>query len=161
MEAEYRRLKSVWQSGTCPREDALHLLYFVWMHGAEPQFLTGMEFDPDAEKLWGAIFECFGGEQSQDAEFLHVAAIMANLFDFNLCDDGAWERMAARSIQLQPEGYSPEDFDGRGEYGEYFAYQARARRASFVRSIRPSSDLRGWVVQAVERFLRLGRRKSL
>jgi len=160
MEAEYRRLKSVWQSGTCVREDALHLLYFVWMHGAEPQSLTGMEFDPDAEKLWEAIFEFFGGEQSQDAEFLHVAAIMASLFDFSLCDKGEWERMRARSIQLQPEGYSPEDFDGRGEFGEYFAHHARARGAQFVRSVRPSSGLRGWGVQAAERFLSLGCRKS-
>ncbi|MBB5772846.1 hypothetical protein HNP47_002866 [Brevundimonas vesicularis] len=160
MEAEYRRLKSVWQSGTCVREDALHLLYFVWMHGAEPRFLTGMEFDPDAEKLWGAIFEFFGREHSQDAEFLHVAAIMASLFDFNLCYEGEWERMKARSVQLQPEGYSPESFDGRGEYGEYFAHHARARRAKSVGSDRPSSGLRGWVVQAAERFFCLGRRKS-
>ena len=161
MEKEYKRLKSIWQSGVRRREDALHLLYFVWMNAGEPQFVTGMEFDPDAVNLWEAIFEFFGGEQSQDAEFLHVAAIMASLFDFNLCKEGEWERMEARSIQLRPEGYSPDNFEGRGEYGEYFAHHARHRKAELARRALPSSRLRAWVAQIAERFFRRVRLTSL
>ena len=140
MEAEYRWLKSAWQSAPSSREDALHLLYFAWMHWADPQFVTGMEYDPDASELWRAIFDVFGGEQSEDAEFLHVAALMTGLFPECLGDPDEWtaraERMEARSIQLEPKGFAPEHFDGRGDYGEYFAHHARARGARLMGSDR-------------------------
>ncbi len=40
----------------------LHLLYFAWYHWAESQFVTGLEYDPDANELWLEIFDSFDGE---------------------------------------------------------------------------------------------------
>ncbi|WP_453976602.1 hypothetical protein [Brevundimonas sp. Marseille-Q4549] len=146
------------------REDALHLLYFVWMHWADPSFVTGMDYDPDIDELWSAIFEYFGGEQSQDAEFLHVAALMGGLFPFCLGDEVEWtaraERMEARSIELQPEGFSPEHFDRRGEYGEYFAHHERARRERLTGGDGRAISLRSRIVEAAQRFFGLGRSTS-
>lgn len=129
MAPRYRRLKAAWQSGHRNREDALHLLFLAWMHWADPPFVTGMEDDPDAPELWRAIFADFGGEHATDAEFLHVAALMAGLFPPSFGDEREWTegagRMKARSGELRPQGFPPETFEGRGAYGEYFAHQAR------------------------------------
>jgi len=89
-----------------------------------------MEDDPDAEDLWRTIFGSFDGERSTDAEFLHVAGLMAGIFPWGLGDAVEWasraERMKARSLDLEPAGFSPEFFEGRSDYGDYFAHQARA-----------------------------------
>lgn len=130
MEDDYKRLLKGWLSGDRDREQSLHLLFLVWMHWADPPFVTGMSDDPDAEKLWHEIFAHFGGEESNDAEFLHVAAMMAHIFPCALGNEQVWEgaaeRMKSRSLQLRPEGFTPELFEGRGDYGDYFAHQARA-----------------------------------
>ncbi|WP_425985964.1 hypothetical protein [Brevundimonas sp. TWP1-2-1b1] len=161
MEAEYRRLKSAWQSGLYSREEALHLLYFAWYHWADPQFVTGLEYDPDANELWLEIFHSFGGEQSKDAEFLYVASLMAGLFPECLGDVSEWtaraERMEARYSRLRPEGFSQEHFDGRGDYGEYFANHARARQARPIGRDLHSSGLRGWVINVAQRLFGLTR----
>jgi hypothetical protein len=99
MEADYRRLKADWESGSRERE-----------------------------------FGRMGGEAAQDAEFLHVAALMAHLFPWVRGDDDMWLARAAcikaRSLRLKPEGFSPEIFEGRGDYGRYFAH-----RRAFPRGI--------------------------
>lgn len=53
-----------------------------------------MSEDPHDAELWHEIFEHFGGEGSADAEFLHVAALMAELFPWMLGDEAVWERTA-------------------------------------------------------------------
>lgn len=107
------------------------------MHWADPPFVTQMEDDPDARGIWFEVFDHFGGEHSADAEFLHVAAIMADLFPWVLGSEGVWsdraERMKARSLALRSAEFSPEDFAGRGAYGDYFENQAR--RASLPDSV--------------------------
>ncbi|RZJ43616.1 MAG: hypothetical protein EON87_11825 [Brevundimonas sp.] len=129
MEADYRRLKALRVIGSATREDTLHLLFMAWMHWADPPFLTGLEEDPGADEFWRAIFDDFGGEDATDAEFLHVAGMMAHIFPWALGDDEEWDargqRMMARALQLRPDGFSPAFFEGRGEYGAYFAHQAR------------------------------------
>ena len=129
LEAKYRRLKAAWEAGHRDRNDALQLLFLTWMHWADPPFVTGMEDDPEAENLWNNIYEHFGGEVSTDAEFLHVAGLMAGMFPWGLGDEAEWAsratRMRKRSLDLKPQGFSPEDFEGRGDYGDYFAHQAR------------------------------------
>ena len=129
MEADYRRLKEGWSSGDRDRERALQLFYLAWMHWADPSFVTGMEDDDDAHGLWSVIFDHFGGEEAQDAEFLHVAALMAGLFPWCLGDENEWNaraiRLKARSLELKPDGFPPEFFEGRSDYGAYFAHQAR------------------------------------
>lgn len=129
VEEAYRQLRASWDAGDRDREHALHLLFLAWMHWADPPWVTGMAEDPREVELWHEIFAHFGGEGSSDAEFLHVAGLMALLFPYVLGDEEAWEaaaeRVKVRSLQLRPEGFPPELFEGRGGYGRYFAHQAR------------------------------------
>lgn len=129
MEASYRRLRSSWDAGDRDRENALHLIFYAWMHWADPPFVTGMAEDPSATQLWFDVFDYFGGEESSDAEFLHVAGMMVHIFPWALGDEGTWEaiaqRMKLRSFDLRPGGFPPELFGDRGDFGEYFASQAR------------------------------------
>ena len=129
MEEEYRALREGWSAGDRSRERALHLLYLAWWHWAEPEFLTGLSYDPDVVQLWSEIFQHFGGEASKDAEFLYVAAIMVTITPWAFGDEKHWvtiaERMKARSVLLEPSGFVPDKFQGRGDYGEYFAHQSR------------------------------------
>lgn len=130
MEEAYKHLRNNWGAGDRDRERALHLIFYAWMHWAEPSFVTGMSEDPSASNLWIDVFDYFGGEEATDAEFLHVAGIMVHIFPWALGDKATWEavahRMKVRSIELCPKGFPPELFVGRGEFGEYFAHQARA-----------------------------------
>lgn len=129
LEPDYKRLKAEWELGHRDHEDALHLLFLAWMHWADPPFVTGMEDDPHADELWRTIYTYFDGEDSTDAEFLHVGALMVGIFPWGLGDEGEWRsrarRMKARSLDLKPDGFSPEFFKGRSDYGDYFAHQAR------------------------------------
>ncbi|MES1156564.1 MAG: hypothetical protein ABUL73_02185 [Alphaproteobacteria bacterium] len=129
MEAHYAELKAKWLAGERERELALLLMFFAWMHWADPPFVTGMTDDPMAGELWHEAFSHFGGEASTDAEFLWVSGIMAGLFPWVLGDEMEWEqrgsRLQARAIELQPAGLSVAIFDNRGEYGKYFAHQLR------------------------------------
>jgi hypothetical protein len=129
MEGDYTKLRDRWNAGNRDREQALHLLFFAWMHHADPPFVTGMSDDPRAMELWHDVFAHFGGENSPDPEFLHVAGLMASMFPWLFGDESAWqaigERMKQRSLRLRPEGFPPDLFVGRGRFGDYFAHQAR------------------------------------
>lgn len=129
MEEEYRKLREDWDAGKRSREDGLRLLFLAWMHWADPSFVTGLSEDPRAQTLWHDVFAHFGGEGSSDAEFLHVAGMMARVFPPDPENWDAWveagRRMTSRSLELSPDGFSPELFKGRGEYGDYFEGQAR------------------------------------
>lgn len=132
MEETYQRLRAGWDAGNRNRESALHLLFLTWWHWAEPDFLTGLSHDPAAPKLWRDVFDHFGGEASSDAEFLFVGAIMVAITPWVFEDDGLPENrakaMETRSLVLRPSGFQPEAFEGRGDYGEYFAHQASTPR---------------------------------
>lgn len=129
MEQSYVELKARWLSGERDRELGLRLMYFAWMHWADPLFVTNMQEDDDAIELWFEVFDVFGGEAASDAEFLYVAAIMATITPEELGGEALWgprvERLQSRSMELRPEGFRPEDFEGRGVYGDYFAHQSR------------------------------------
>jgi hypothetical protein len=132
MEEDYQKLRAGWAAGDRDRERALHLLYLSWWHWAEPDFLTGLSDDPTVVQLWRDIFADFGGEASVDAEFLFVAAIMAEVTPWAFDDEDAWataaDMMMARSLLLKPDGFSPAAFEGRGDFGKYFAHQASTPR---------------------------------
>ena len=149
MEETYQNLRERWRAGERDREQGLHLLFLAWMHWAEPDFLTGMAHDPGAQALWHEIFDHFAGEASTDAEFLWVAGLMATIAPWALGVERIWqaasERLRARAKALNPAGFAPEQFEGRGEYGKYFAHQAReTARADLERKVRalPDEDLR-------------------
>lgn len=134
MEEDYREFREKWERGTRDRECAIQLLYLAWMHWADPPFVTGMSDDPDALELWHQIYQWFGGEGSTDPEFLHVAGMMAHIFPWALGPEDEWaataKRLKSRSFELQPNGFTAEMFDGRGDYGRYFAHQARFRASN-------------------------------
>lgn len=134
MEEGYRTFKANWDAGERERESALHLLFLAWMHWADPPFVTGLSDDPEAILLWHKVFEHFGGQEASDAEFLYVAAIMAKTTPWALGDEAAWmaraKRMEARSLRLHPQGFTPKTFEGREDYGAYFAHQAQRARMS-------------------------------
>jgi hypothetical protein len=127
MERIYVDLKGRWLAGERDRELALRLMYFSWMHWAEPPFVTGYADDPRAPDLWREAFTYLGDESSTDAEFLYVSGIMAELFPWALGDEIEWEQrgvqIRARAKELQPDGITLGVFDNRGDYGEYFAHQ--------------------------------------
>jgi hypothetical protein len=129
MESIYVDLKGRWLAGERDRELALRLMYFSWMHWAEPPFVTGYADDPGAPDLWREAFTYLGDESSTDAEFLYVPGIMAELFPWALGAEIEWEQrgaqLRARAKELQPDGISSGVFDNRGDYGEYFAHQLR------------------------------------
>jgi hypothetical protein len=129
MHASYSALRERWRAGERERGLALHLMFFAWMHWAEPPHLTGLTDDSSqARTLWLDVFSSFGGEDSSDVEFLYVTALMAELFPYMLGDESEWiaraERLWMRARSLQPNGMAAADFDERGEYGRYFAHQA-------------------------------------
>lgn len=129
MEAEYQSLKASWLAGDRDRDLSLRLMFFAWMHWADPPFVTRLTDDPEAEALWHAIFDHFGGEKSLDNEFLFAAGTMASIFPYVLGDEGHWAtlgaRMRKRALVQAPFALSEEMFEGRGKYGQYFAHQLR------------------------------------
>ena len=125
MKAEWDILLAQWLSGARSREAALHLLFLSWYSCVEPPHLTGLGDDIAPKRLVDELFEFLGGEQSLDAEFMFVVAVMAEVASWCLGDDLRWETMAERFIErLGGNVPKPEVFLGRGGYGEYFAHQA-------------------------------------
>lgn len=135
MEEEYQNLRASWNAGDRDRESALHLLFLSWWHWAEPDFLTGLSDDPGAADLWHQVFDHLGGEASSDAEFLFAAGVMTTVTPWAFGDENVWKaaagRMMVRSRELEPAGIPPEVFEGRGDYGEYFAHQSRVHSGDY------------------------------
>lgn len=129
MQTTYEALKSRWRAGERDRELGLQLMFFSWMHWADPPFVTGLTEDPEAGQLWRDVFAYMGGEDSADVEFLFVGGLMAGLVPYALGDEAEWavrgSRMKKRAIELRPLTYLQGAFDDRGEYGEYFSHQLR------------------------------------
>ncbi|SOB79798.1 hypothetical protein SAMN06297144_0737 [Sphingomonas guangdongensis] len=135
MEETYQALRSDWFGGSRDRETALHLLFLSWWHWAEPEFLTGLTYDPASAELWHEVFNHFGGQASEDAEFLFVAAIMAGITPWAFGDENEWTAAAAAMMaharSLQPDELSPGVFEGRSAYGDYFAHQSRVHSGEY------------------------------
>ena len=129
MESEYRELKARWLAGERDRELGLHLMFFAWMHWADPPFVTGLTGDRGAEALWRDVFAYAGGESSMDVEFLFVAGLMAKLFPYAIGDEDEWSqrgsRMKERALESKSTTLRLSTFENRGEYGKYFAHQLR------------------------------------
>jgi len=122
-----------WDAGNRSRELALHLMFLCWYLMLEPMHLTGLEpTNPISDRLqlvFNEVHENFGANMARDAEMLYVVGLMAHLTPWLLGDNDSWEsrsetyRLLYR--KLAPQGISPQVFDGRGAYGDYFAGQAR------------------------------------
>ena len=133
LEPHYARLKGAWLKGNRDREAALNLMFHAWMHWADPSFVTGLNDDPDALRIWHEIYDHFGGTEASDDEFLFVAQIMATVTPWALGDESVWSHKAAALSQrlkaLRSSMLEPTIFEGRGEYGRYFAHQIRSAQA--------------------------------
>jgi len=130
LQPHYTKLKEAWLRGERGRESSLDLMFHAWMHWADPPFVTGLEDDPDALRIWREIFERFGGVGSTDPEFLFVARVMSIITPWALGEEAEWRRNASeldRKLRMSASsGLSPRTFEGRGEYGKYFSHQLAA-----------------------------------
>ncbi|HEV2801555.1 MAG TPA: hypothetical protein VGW12_13700 [Pyrinomonadaceae bacterium] len=128
MKAEWDILSAQWLDGVRARETALRLLFLAWYTCSEPVHLTGLDEAALPEGLIEELFEFLGGEATQDAEFLFVVAVMADVAPWCLgSNERRWEAIGERFwARLGGAVPGAETFLGRGEYGEYFAMQARA-----------------------------------
>ncbi|WP_299326685.1 hypothetical protein [Parasphingopyxis sp.] len=129
MEETYKELKAQWLAGDRDRERNLNLMFLAWYHWAEPSFLTDFEEDSQAVGLWKSIFAHFGGDSSNDIEFLFAAGIMVNIASYMLGDEDEWmqrgKAMIRQAMSVQEEALPLSTFDNRGDYGDYFAHQLR------------------------------------
>lgn len=126
MKAEWGILLAEWLGGARTREVALRLLFLSWYSCSEPQYLSGLEGVDPPEVLIDDLFEFLGGEEAQDTEVLYVVAVMSEVAAWCLGNEQRWERVA-KSFWSRLNGRVPaaKVFAGRGDYGEYFAHQAR------------------------------------
>ncbi len=127
MKTEWETLLARWSSGDRTREAALRLMFLCWYSCIEPPHLTGLEGVVAPGGLIEELFEFLGGEDSTEAEFLFVVAVMAAVAPWCLGDVQRWDAIGVR-FRARLAGYvpAPEVFSGRGGYGEYFAGQALA-----------------------------------
>ena len=122
-----------WRSGNNDKELRLHLLFLAWYCNIEPSHLTGLDRTTIArnelDRIFQDVYATFADEISDDAETLYVVGLMAHLSPWLLGEDvPTWEARSKefqkRYRELLPDGISPEHFEGRGAYGDYFAGQA-------------------------------------
>jgi hypothetical protein len=130
LEGIYNELCRRWAMDAINRDLTLELMFLAWWHWAEPEFLTGLPYTPEAMPLWRMLFEEFGGECSDDPEFLFAAGVMLEITPWALRGDAdanekLGTRMLARSLEVRPQGFAPGYFDESREYGEYFAHHSR------------------------------------
>jgi hypothetical protein len=122
----YWLLRERWMRGERDRETGLRLLFLSWYSCAEPTRLTGLPDDARADGTFREVYTAFGGEDSEDPEFLHVAGYMAEFQPFCIGEEDEWKatglRCLERASELRPQGFRPEEFKGRGAYGDYFAH---------------------------------------
>jgi hypothetical protein len=130
LQPQYTILKQAWLRGERSREVDLDLMFHAWMHWADPPYVTGLDEDNDAFRIWHEIYGRWGGVASADSEFLFVAKIMATVTPWALGDEAEWKRTATeldrRLRTTAISGLDSNVFAGRGEYGKYFLYQLSA-----------------------------------
>jgi hypothetical protein len=131
-----QKLLEEWNAGNHSREFGLDLMFHCWYLQTEPTFLTGyglvQQEDADVAKIFNEVHDWFALEIRNDPEMLFAIAVMGEITPWALGDETVW---IARSLEyrnlyalLEPNGLDPEVFEGRGEYGKYFAHQIRVAR---------------------------------
>ena len=122
----FTQLNERWHSDEKDKETALRLLFLVWYSCSEPNYLTGLPDLDNAPELFSELFESLGGKNTNDPEVCFVTSLMAELFPYCIGDEKTWlstsRELKERCSKLQPKGFAPSYFKGRGAYGEYFAH---------------------------------------
>lgn len=133
--AAYEILRGEWRRGDRDRELALHLLFLSWYMLIEPPHLTGLDEQrlPSAElvAIFNEIHDYMEPATRGDVELLYVVGLMTSWAPWLVGDYEVWETRS-REYQvlyrrLEPNGMDPDNFAGRGAYGDYFAGQARVK----------------------------------
>ncbi len=130
------KLLEEWNVGNHTRELGLDLMFHCWYLIMEPPFLTGYDLtlieDDQLTKIFNQVHDSFALEIRHDPEMLYTVGLMADLSPWALGDENLWIACSLeyRTLYalLEPNGLEPELFDGRGEYGKYFAHQLRYAR---------------------------------
>jgi hypothetical protein len=130
------KLLEEWHAGNQTRDLGLDLMFHCWYLLEEQPQYTGYDptliEDDQLTKTFNEVHDLFAPEIRQDSEMLYTVGLMSELFPWLLGDENLW---IARSLEyrnlyalLEPNGLDPELFEGRGEYGTYFAHQIRYAR---------------------------------
>ena len=126
----YDLLLDRWKGGTRDRETALRLLFLAWFSYAEANWLTGLRGAPI--DLFRELYQFLDVESTDDEELCFVLRVMINVRDDFLCSDWDLSRLSDRVLErLENREFrvTPEQFEGRGVFGEYFAHQVRGGSA--------------------------------
>jgi hypothetical protein len=123
-----------WTQGLIDRETCLHLMFLTWYACSEPGVLTGLPDEAWMPSLFADAFERLGGERTTDREVIFATCTMASRSYAHCCgDEQNWtavgERLQRRFDELPRSQLSPDQFEGRGAYGRYFAHILRRQRA--------------------------------
>lgn len=121
MRSEWEMFFREWTGGTHSRDTALRLFFLAWYSCAEPQYLSGMEGVDPPPGLIDELFDYLGGQGVQDLETLFVIEFMADVAPWCLGNEHRWTGIA-QTFRFRRKGRqpSPEVFNGRGGYGDYF-----------------------------------------
>jgi hypothetical protein len=118
------------RAGARDRETTLRLLFLAWYLDEEPPFLTGAEAGHETRFVFCDLVDAVVESDTDDAESLYAVGQLVSLSPWHLADEQAAVELGrsclARAAALRPDGFRPEHFDGRGEYGRYFAHMIRA-----------------------------------
>ena len=129
----YDMLKVRWEAGRRDLETGLRLMFLAWYACAEPPCLTGLPTQEDTASVFRDVFAAFGGARSTEPELLYAVGLMCEAFPWCCGNEDEWTAVGLEcrneARRLVPQGYSPDHFEGRGAYGDYFAILIRARSA--------------------------------
>jgi hypothetical protein len=118
-------LFDAWKAGDRDTELALHLMYASWdlweqCYDYHPQRHTDLG-DQVLITAFQQPYEYLGGHQSENPTLLLTASHMIFLFDYQtgLTLNDA-ELCLERFLEICPEGIPDAEFEGRGDFGDYF-----------------------------------------
>lgn len=125
----YEQLRLRWDSAVRDRETSFRLLFLSWYTCSEPTWLTGLPNGVDTRSLFRQIAAHLLESDPRDPEFLFVAGYMAYVLPYCCGDDDEWAEWGSNRLEgyrLTGRTLTPEDFDARTAYGEYFAHIVRS-----------------------------------
>ena len=117
-------LLTAWEGGERDAELALQLMYASWDLGEQcyDHYTRGIDYQT---LILGfqQPYEYLGGDQSENYTLLLTAGHMISLFYYRtgLTINDA-EMCLKRFLKICPEGIPDDEFEGRGEFGDYFIH---------------------------------------
>ncbi len=120
-------LLNAWKAGDRDTELALQLMYAswgLWDQCYDYDSIQQRGLDDQALILgFQQPYEYLGGHQSENHTLLLIAGHMITLFDYQTglaLNDS--EMCLKRFLEICPEGIPDAEFEGRGDFGEYFSH---------------------------------------